>query len=329
MHDRQATGTDPSTGHEAGRASDDTAPSRWQSLAGITPVIATPFRPDESIDYAALDGELEFLLTRGARSLAVGLASEVTRLTEAERTHLASVIREALGTDRRLVVSCTADSSVAAADLGKRLAQAGADVLMVTPPRVPGAPTAAIVDYFTAVAAESGADLIVQDAPQETGVAISDETLLRLAADLPTVVAVKLESPDALDRMARLASPLAARGVGMLGGSGGAAYLDEFKRGAVGTMPGPALLDAFIEIDRLLRDGDRPAATAVMRRFDAQIKIAAEGMPAFIVAQKRLLAARGVSFPRVRRAPAAPVDPTVDASIEELCAHLPTNICAS
>jgi len=298
-------------------------PERWTGLAGITPVLVTPFSADETIDRAAVRAEVAFVRDLGARAVTIGLASEVTRLTEAESLELVELVRDALDDSDQLVVSCTADSSLAAADLATRLAGAGADVLMVTPPRAPGAPTAAIVEFYTRLAEASGAAIIVQDAPQETGVPIDDDTLAGLAADLPAVAAVKLESPDALDRMARLAEPLAEHGVGILGGSGGAAYLTEFELGAIGTLPGPALVDVFIAIDRALRSGDTVAARELMQRFEPQIGVARIGMPAFIVAQKRILAARGLDFPAALRAPAALLDADATQAIDALCAALP------
>lgn len=297
--------------------------ARWSALAGITPVIVTPFGAEEAIDPSALRAEIDFLRRHGAGSVAIGLASEVTRLTDAERIRIVELVRDSLGTEGALVSSCIADSSRAAADLATRLTDAGADVLMVTPPRAPGVSDAAVVDYFARIAEASGAALIVQDAPQETGVPIDDKTILKLAADLSAVVAVKLESPDALERMARLSGPLRERGAGMLGGSGGAAYLTEFGLGAVGTLPGPSLVDVFLEVDRRLRLGDRDAAQRLLERFDAHIGIARAGMTSFINAQKRLLAARGVDFPLALRAPSAQPDDDVLAAIDELCASLP------
>lgn len=313
----------PMRAPETGAPARGTDSVRWAALAGITPVLVTPFAADESIDRGALRDEVAFVRDLGARAVAIGLASEVNRLTEAERVTLVELVRDELDHDERLVASCTADSTRAASELAMRVATAGADVLMVTPPRAPGAPIAEIVEFYAQLADVSDVLLIVQDAPQETGVPIDDDTLLSLASSLPSVAAVKLESPDALERMARLSGPLAEHGVGILGGSGGAAYLTEFELGAVGTMPGPALVDVFIRVDRALRSADSDGARELMQRFESHIGIARAGMPAFIMAQKRLLAARGVSFPGAVRAPAALIDrATVDA-IDALCASLP------
>lgn len=292
-----------------------------ERLTGITPVLVTPIR-DDHIDTAALESEVRWLLDHGAQSLAIGLASEVSRLTTEERVALTAAVRAALPAGTPLVVACAADSTHAVVELGTSLAGAGADALMVTAPRVPGLDPEAVTSFYRTLSTEVDAALILQDAPLETGVPIADETIARIAAEVPRLVAVKLESPDALDRMSRLSGPLSEHGVLMLGGSGGADYLVELELGAGGTMPGPALVDVFIQVDALHRTGNAPGAARLMAEYASTIEVARRGMAPFIAAQKRFLRARGLDMPVDSRAPAARLAPWFDRHLDHLAASL-------
>jgi hypothetical protein len=103
-----------------------------------------------------------------------------------------------------------------------------------------------------------GLPLMIQDAGGNAPV----DTLLRAAREASTVVAGKLEAPGAPLKIAQfvaglrasshLAGPSAERGarggagrITVLGGAGGTYLPEELEAGAVGTMPHPAIIDAF------------------------------------------------------------------------------------
>lgn len=297
-------------------------------LAGITPVLVTPFVADE-VDHDALAREAEWLVELGCRAVAIGLASEVTRLSERERIALATTVRSAVPADARLVVACGADSTRALIALASQLADAGADALMVTAPKVPGVTERAVAEHFMALSREVDSSIIVQDAPQETGVSIGDAALRDIVAEVERVVAVKLESADALDRMSRLAPVLRESGVAMLGGSGGVDYLTELELGAGGTLPGPALADVFIGIHTRYRAGDPGGARELMRQFDAPIGIGRRGMQPFMVAQKAMLAARGLPISRDLRIPAPAIPDWLESEISLVTASVPSRLSAA
>lgn len=293
---------------------------RMLNLTGVTPVLATPFVADE-IDHKAVASEVEWLVSCGCRSVAIGLASEIARLSEKERIELTRTVRAASPHEVTLVAACSADSTRALIELGSKAIAAGADALMITPPRVDDLRQDAVVQHFVD-AGYLDAAIIVQDAPQETGVGISDGALHDIVDRLSSVVAVKLESPDALNRMDSLSSALQEVDVLMLGGSGGVDYVTEFGLGAAGTMPGPGLADVFLSIDQALRSDRHDAAAELSRRFVDAIGIGRRGMQPFIAAQKTYLAARGLRFPPELRKPAAELPDWLSREIARLTAEV-------
>ena len=65
-------------------------------LHGIVPPLATPIRPDESLDAAALERLVEFLVDAGVHGLWVlGTTARFDLVTESEQRRVAEVVAEA------------------------------------------------------------------------------------------------------------------------------------------------------------------------------------------------------------------------------------------
>ncbi|MGV3713099.1 dihydrodipicolinate synthase family protein [Pseudolysinimonas sp.] len=291
-------------------------------LLGVSPVLVTPFDERDRIDEEALVAELAFLVDRGIAVCVIGLASEIQRLSWGERVGLVRSVRAAWG-DRTLVVGASADSTEAARRFAAETADAGADVLMVTPPRTAGVEDLALLDHFRAVATDSGLELVVQDAPQSTRVTMSDALLLRLCEELPQVSSLKLESDDALDRIDRLAEIVTDMQVTIVGGGGGLDYPTEFALGARGTMPGPAVPELFQAVDAALVAGDPDTARRTILASDGVLSVARRGLDQFTMAQKRILARRGVPMREALRSPAPPLEPWIARSLDAALDRLP------
>ena len=155
-------------------------------LSGVVPVLATPFAARGGVDSLALGRLGEFVMRRGATAVAtLGLASEAFALTAQERRKVVATVRKAVGAGVDIVVGVDATSLVGAREQASRAVESGATALMVLPPYLVRTSPAGLLDYFGRLGAEFGA-VVVQDAPAATGVEMSVELLLDLAA-LPGV----------------------------------------------------------------------------------------------------------------------------------------------
>ena len=56
-----------------------------ETMHGVIPILVTPFTPDGTIDVEILRSVVEFNLNAGVHGLGIALASEVFKLSEAER----------------------------------------------------------------------------------------------------------------------------------------------------------------------------------------------------------------------------------------------------
>ena len=63
-------------------------------LAGVLPIVHTPFLDTDELDTAALRREIDWAFAQGADGLGTGMVSELPRLTSAERQQLTELIVE-------------------------------------------------------------------------------------------------------------------------------------------------------------------------------------------------------------------------------------------
>src|SRR5204862_4118708 len=103
-------------------------------LAGVLPVFQTPYHADESVDFAILEREIDWLFDRGADGITMAMVSEVLRLSHAERMGVAVAACRAAGGRGPVVVSVGAESSHIAEELARHAESVGAAAVMATPP---------------------------------------------------------------------------------------------------------------------------------------------------------------------------------------------------
>lgn len=279
-----------------------------EGLRGCIPIVVTPFADDGGLDLPSLEREADWLVAEGASGLAtLAIASEGYKLTEAERDEvLRTVVRAARG---RVPVVASADGAgtEVATDRARRVAALGADAVMVLPPSFVKPDAAALADYFLRVAAAGGIPLIVQDAPQLTGVAMGPALWAELAAEAPLIQYVKVEgTPQGPAISGAVAASEGALAV--FCGWGGLSILDALERGAVGSMPAPNVTRLFTTIQDRFVAGDVAAAEAA---FAAELPFLLWSMQTVdhsVFAAKEELRRRGVIAGSHRRQPALGLD---------------------
>jgi 2-keto-3-deoxy-L-arabinonate dehydratase len=267
-------------------------------MNGVIPVVSMPFSDDESLDLDALGAEIEFLAAAEVDGVALGLASEVLRLTDGERDAALAVVADAAAGRVPVVASVSGGSTHAACARAEAAVERGADALMITPPP---APAAALLDHYTAIGARCGAPIVVQDAPGMTGVEMSVELLAELAG-IEQVAALKIEANPPAPKVSAVAARVGDR-CAVLGGAGGVDFARELERGAAGTLPGSGLPELFVQVWRRHRDGEVDAAARLFERHLPLLTLAARTADGFVFVQKEILRRRGVLASARLRAP--------------------------
>jgi 4-hydroxy-tetrahydrodipicolinate synthase len=170
--------------------------------AGLWPPVATPFRPDLSIDFAAFLAHSRALLDDGADGLAIlGTTSEANSLTLAERREVIDALL-ADGFDPAKLLPGTGACAIGeAVALSRHATSAGcAGVLLLPPFFYKGVPDEGLFRYVAEVIAGVGDDrlrIYLYHIPQMAGAGWSLDLIARLIAEFPeTVVGLKDSSGD-------------------------------------------------------------------------------------------------------------------------------------
>ncbi|HUU85753.1 MAG TPA: 4-hydroxy-tetrahydrodipicolinate synthase [Phycisphaerae bacterium] len=174
-------------------------------LRGSMVALVTPFR-DGGVDYAALDRLVDLQLEAGTDALVpCGTTGESPTLTGEEHDRvIGAVIARCDG--RCPVVAGTGSNSTAEAIRRTRQAgAAGADAALIVAPYYNRPTQEGLYRHYAAIAEATEIPIILYNVPKRTGVAIAEETVIRLRKDFEHIVAVKhaTGSVDGVDRMLR------------------------------------------------------------------------------------------------------------------------------
>ncbi|MFC5151607.1 4-hydroxy-tetrahydrodipicolinate synthase [Streptomyces amakusaensis] len=151
----------------------------------------TPFTADGALDLGTAARHAAGLVARGCEGLVLnGTTGESPTTSDAEKSALIGVVREAVGESVPVVAGVGSADTRHTVELARAAERAGADGLLVVTPYYSRPPQAAVEAHFRTVADATGLPLMLYDIPGRTGTRIEVETVLRLA-DHPRVVAVK------------------------------------------------------------------------------------------------------------------------------------------
>jgi 4-hydroxy-tetrahydrodipicolinate synthase len=163
-----------------------------------------------------------------------------------------------------------------------------------------------IVDFYGEVAASGGLPVMVQDAPGPTGVTMPVPLIVELSK-LDGVESVKVETQPTAPKVGAVVAATAADFL-VLGGQNAMFVLEEYGRGAVGTMPACEFPDLLAPV---LRSGSRDAFNRLLPliRFGLQPGIAWS-------IHKHVLVQRGIIATATVRSPAVDADPATLAYLD-------------
>lgn len=290
------------------------------AVTGLVPILATPFGPDGRLDPDSLARLVDFQLWCGVDGIATfGMASEGFALTADERVAMLGIIVGRVPSAMPVVAGVNATSTVTAVEQAVAARDAGATALMVLPPFLVKPSAAQLVDFYGTVAGTSGLPVMVQDAPNATGVSLPVTTILELGK-LDGVSSAKIEAQPTAPKVSAVVDAVGGD-LAVLGGQNAFFALEEYGRGAVGTMPACEFADALAAVLTDRAAGRHAAARAGFGRLLPLIRFGMQGPIAWAV-HKHVLMHRGVIADPVVRSPAAPLDPAstrdLDALLDDL-----------
>ena len=288
-------------------------------LKGICPIIAAPFTAEGEVDFDSLQNEIYWLADHGAHGVTLfGIAGEYYKLSDQEADQMVHVVVDACRKKGiPSIVSVTQHASEVAVKRARQYQNWGADSLMLLPPffMKPGA--AAIYDHMKRVCNAVEIPVVVQYAPEQTGVAIPPEVMARLREDTKGNLYYKIECKPAGGYISQLLR-ITENGVKVLIGNAGYQFIECFDRGAIGAMPGASMCDLYRKIYDCYVSGDRQQAMAlhgsVLLPFLNHIR---QNVEMIITYEKRILCRRGAIATDYCRRPTFATDPVFDSLFDE------------
>jgi 4-hydroxy-tetrahydrodipicolinate synthase len=287
-------------------------------LRGVYPVVATPFHEDGSVDHAGIERIIEIQVERGVHGVVLfGIAAEFYKLGDDERERIVATATDALaGTDVDLVVSVTDHATVRAEEFAQFAEVSGADALMLLPPHFLGPSAEDLHAHMRRVGEAVSIPVMVQYAPEQTGVGISPETFVELSEAVDTLRYFKIESRPPGPDISGITEQAADR-VGVLVGYAGLQMIEALDRGAIGVIPGASISDHYLEVWNRYQAGDREGAREKHTALLPLLTHVVQDIEGFIHYEKRMLASQGTIDATHARQPAFTPDEHFDRLFEE------------
>ena len=290
------------------------------AFGGVFSVLPTPFTSTGDFDPESLTRVIDLFVADGVNGFtALGVTSEVARLTEAERDRVLDAVLTHVNGRVPVVAGTTADGLRTCIEYTRRARVAGAAAVMISPPRMPKINSDAVARHFADVAAAVDLPIIVQDYPPISGYAMEPALLARIARDVPAARTIKLEDPPTPFKTARILEQTRGLDVAIFGGLGGVFLLEELMAGAAGAMTGFAFPAILVQIVMLFRGGRIDEAAALfyqkvpLMRFEFQ-----EGIGMAI--RKEVLKRRGAIASATIRAPGGKLDDGTSNALDRVLA---------
>ncbi|MBD5259510.1 MAG: 4-hydroxy-tetrahydrodipicolinate synthase [Bacteroides sp.] len=238
------------------------------NLQGMGVALVTPFKADKSIDWDTFAHLLDYQIDNGVDYLVVlGTTSENPTLEPSERAEIRQFVTAHVAGRVPLVLGCGGNNTSAVIrELLTTDLSAFSAILSVVPfynkPSQEG-----IYAHYAAIAKSSPLPVILYNVPGRTGVNMTAETTLRLAADFPNIVGIKEASGNMVqvDEIIKHKSPDF-----MVISGDDAVTFPLITLGAVGVISviGNAFPREFSRMVRLALEGDYAAARTIHHRFN-------------------------------------------------------------
>lgn len=261
------------------------------NLRGMGVALITPFKKDKSVDYQALARLLDYQIKNGVDYLVVlGTTAETPALSPEERRDIKQFVADHVGGRVPLVVGCGGNCTADVVKEAERVDSSQFDAILSVVPYYNKPSQEGIYQHYSAIAKASPVPVILYNVPGRTGVNMTADTILRLAADHPGIVAIK-EASGNINQMDDIIKHK-SDSFSVISGDDGITF-PLITLGAIGVISviGNAFPKEFAKMTRLALEGDFDAARMIHHRFtDLFSLLFVDGNPAGV---KCLLHAMG------------------------------------
>ena len=283
---------------------------------GLGIALVTPFKPDGSIDYAALKRLIEYQTDNGADFLCIlGTTSESPCLDQEERAEIKRFVVEVNQGRLPVLMGCGGNNTRAVVKELQSFDLRGVDGILSVCPYYNKPSQEGLYRHFKMIADNCPLPVVLYNVPGRTGINLKSETTIRLANDCRNIVAVK-EAGGSLEQVDEIIKNKPSH-FDVLSGDDALTF-PMIASGAAGVISviGNALPREFSRMIRLEFNGEYEPARKIHHRFTELYSLLfVDGNPAGV---KALLHEMGFIENELR----LPLVPTRVATVQKMAAIL-------
>ena len=173
-------------------------------LEGALTAIVTPFTKSGKVDLPALRRLIAYQLEGGVHGIvACGTTGEASTLTEAEYSQVVRCAVRSAGGKVPVIAGAGSNNTERAIAWSRLAAAAGADGLLHVSPFYNKPTPNGLVAHYKAIAKATNLPIILYNVPGRTGSNVLPATVLRIAREVPQVIALK-EAGGSMDQFSKL-----------------------------------------------------------------------------------------------------------------------------
>ena len=267
-------------------------------LNGMGVALITPFKEDESVDYAALRSLVDFQISNGTDYLVVlGTTAETPTLTETEKEKIVETIVAQNDGRIPIILGIGGNNTRAVIEKIQNTDFTNIDAILSVAPYYNKPSQEGLYQHYKAIAQSTTMPIILYNVPGRSGVNITAQTTLRLAHEFENIVAIK----EASGNFVQIDEIIKNKPTNfmVISGDDGITF-PLITLGAVGVISviGNAFPKEFSRMVRLATRGDLSGARQIHYRFTELIELLfVDGNPAGV---KSMLSVMGMINNKLR-----------------------------
>ncbi len=173
-----------------------------KALKGTGVAIVTPFHKHGTVDFTSLGKLVEHLITNGVNYIvALGTTGETATLSEKEKMAVTDFIVDAVAKRVPVVLGLGGNDTQKIVDQIKAFNFDGIDAVLSVAPYYNKPQQRGLFYHFKSIEAVLPVPMLIYNVPSRTGVNISAETTLKLAAEVSGIIGIKEASGNMMQCM--------------------------------------------------------------------------------------------------------------------------------
>src|SRR5579864_6032241 len=232
---------------------------------GVYPMVYALFDDQGDLARDPMRRQVQSMLKHKVHGIGVlGLASEVNKLSTAERRQLMEWVAEDVDGKVPLAVTIAESSVSGQIEFVKAATAVGAKWAILQPPPVKHVPESELIKFFGAVADASPIPIAIQNAPEYLGIGLSNAGVRTLHRTHPNFSILKLEATAIA--IASLLNEVEGE-IDVFNGRDGIEMLDSMRAGAVGIIPGGEAFDVLAQAFDHMASGSEEGVAQAERLY--------------------------------------------------------------